>query len=516
MNRFKQALVGVALFGTLSSPIWAADLTIAVATEPRSLHPLAQALNSNHELAKHVFNSLIEPDAKFGPTPGLAESWSPTDDPLIWEFKLRKGVNFHNGTPFTAKDVAFTYELVPNVPNSPSTYKRRTKKIAKVVVVDDHTVHIHTKTPYPLLPRSLSAVPIVSHTVGLETDPSEFNNGRMLYGTGPYKFVEFVAGDHITYTANKGYWGGSPKWDNVTIRWITSGPARVAALLSGDVDMIASVPTTDVPNLDENSDINVSCDQTARIMYWSLDVSREYADHITAKDGSKIKNPLRDLRVRQAFNIAIDRDAIVDEVMTGLAVPANQITGEGFGGHNPNIPMPEHDIGKAKALMAEAGYGDGFKLTIHATNDRYINDDKQAQAIGQMLSRIGVDVEVVTQPVSGYYGKLRKHEMTMALIGWAAMTGEASSVIGPALRKGVRNNYGRWENPEFNQLIEGALGTVDMEKYDRLLKESVAVAMADVPIIPTHYQVACWASRKGLEFTPRADESTLAEYVNKK
>lgn len=516
MNRFKQAVVGVALFGTLSSPIWAADLTIAVATEPRSLHPLAQALNSNHELAKHVFNSLIEPDEKFGPTPGLAESWSPTDDPLIWEFKLRKGVKFHNDTPFTAKDVAFSYELVPNVPNSPSTYKRRTKKIAKVVVVDDHTIHIHTKTPYPLLPRSLSAVPIVSHTVGLETDPSEFNNGKMLYGTGPYKFVEFVAGDHITYTANKDYWGGTPKWDNVTIRWITSGPARVAALLSGDVDMIASVPTTDVANLDENSDINVSCDQTARIMYWSLDVSREYADHITAKDGSKIKNPLRDLRVRQAFNIAIDRDAIVDEVMTGLAVPANQITGEGFGGHNPNIPMPEHDIEKAKALMAEAGYGDGFKLTIHATNDRYINDDKQAQAIGQMLSRIGVDVEVVTQPVSGYYGKLRKHEMTMALIGWAAMTGEASSVLGPALREGVRNNYGRWENSEFNRLIEGALGTVDMEKYDRLLKESVAVAMADVPIIPTHYQVACWASRTGLEFTPRADESTLAEYVNTK
>lgn len=514
MNRFKKVLAGVALSSALSSPIWAADLKIAVATEPRSLHPLAQALNSNHELAKHVFNSLIEPDEKFGPTPGLAESWTPTDDPLIWEFKLRKGVKFHNGTPFTAKDVAFTYELVPNVPNSPSTYKRRTKKIDKVVVVDDHTVHIHTKTPYPLLPRSLSAVPIVSHTVGLETDPSEFNNGRMLYGTGPYKFVEFVAGDHITYTANKGYWGGPPKWDNVTIRWITSGPARVAALLSGDVDMIASVPTTDVDNLDENPDINVSCDQTARIMYWSLDVSREYADHITAKDGSTIKNPLRDLRVRQAFNIAIDRDAIVEEVMTGLAVPANQITGEGFGGHNPDIPMPEHDIGKAKALMAEAGYGDGFKLTIHATNDRYINDDKQAQAIGQMLSRIGVDVEVVTQPVSGYYGKLRKHEMTMALIGWAAMTGEASSVIGPALRKGVRNNYGRWENPEFNRLIEGALGTVDMEKYDRLLKESVAVAMADVPIIPTHYQVACWASRKGLEFTPRADESTLAEYVN--
>ena len=212
--------------------------------------------------------------------------------------------------------------------------------------------------------------------------------------------------------------------------------------------------------------------------------------------------------------MAIDRDAIVDEVMTGLAVPANQIAGDGFGGHNPDIPMPEYDVERAKALLAEAGYGDGFKLTIHATNDRYINDAKQAQAIGQMLSRIGVDVEVVTQPVSGYYGQLRKHEMTMALIGWASATGEASAILRPALSHGVRNNYGRWEHPKFNELIEGALSTVDMEEYDRLLKEAVAVAMADVPIIPTHYQVACWAARKGLGYTPRADESTLAEYLN--
>jgi len=133
-----------------------------------------------------------------------------------------------------------------------------------------------------------------------------------------------------------------------------------------------------------------------------------------------------------------------------------------------------------------------------------------------MLSRIGIDVEVVTQPVSGYYGKLRKHEMTMALIGWASATGEASSILRPALSKGVRNNYGRWEHPKFNELIEGALSTVDMEKYDRLLQEATAVAMADVPIIPTHFQVACWAARKGLEYTPRADESTLAEYLNTK
>ncbi|MFT7533722.1 MAG: peptide/nickel transport system substrate-binding protein, partial [Gammaproteobacteria bacterium] len=299
--------------------------------------------------------------------------------------------------------------------------------------------------------------------------------------------------------------------DNVTVRWIKSGPARVAALLTGDVDLIASVPTTDVEQLENNPDISMSCDQTSRLMYWSLDVSKEHADHITAKDGSPIKNPFRDLRVRQALNVAIDRNAIVDDVMSGLAVPANQISGEGFGGFNADIPVPEYDVDRAKALLAEAGYADGFKLTLHATNNRYINDAKQAQAIAQMLTRIGIDVEVVTQPVSGYYGKLREHEMSMALIGWSSATGEASAILAPALSHGVRNNYGQWEHVEFNQLIEGALSTSDLAEYDRLLQEATAVAMADLPIIPSHFQVACWASKKGLHYIHRADEATLAE-----
>ena len=492
-------------------PALADEVVIAVATEPTSLDPLFQALGSNHELAKHAFNSIIEPGPKYELVPGLAESWGPTDDPLVWEFKLRKDVKFHNGEPFTARDVAFTYERTPNVPNAPSTYKRRTAKVAGTTVVDDHTLRVRTKTPYPLLPNSLAAVPIVSHTIGMDAEPTEFNDGSKLHGTGPYRFVEFVAGDHVTYVANEDYWGGKPKWDKVTIRWIKSGPARVAALLSGDVDAIASVPTTDVDKLDADPNINVSCDQSTRVIYWSLDVHRESAEHITAKDGSPIPNPLADRRVRQAFNMALDRNVIVDEVMGGLAVPANQIAGEGFGGHNPDIPMPDHDIEAAKALLAEAGYPDGFNLTIHATNDRYVNDAKLAQAVAQLLSRIGVDVTVETMPVAVYYGKARKHEFTMAQIGWSSATGESSAIMNPALSSGVRNNYGRWENERFNELMQGALSTVDHAEYESKLLEATAVAMEDLPIIPTHFQVVCWATRKGLAYEPRADEYTQAE-----
>jgi peptide/nickel transport system substrate-binding protein len=172
-------------------------------------------------------------------------------------------------------------------------------------------------------------------------------------------------------------------------------------------------------------------------------------------------------------------------------------------------------VEKAKALMAAAGYGDGFKLTIHATNNRYVNDAKLAQAVAQMLARIGVDVTVETMPVAVYYGKARKHEFTMAQIGWASATGEAPAILQPALAKGVRNNYGRWEHPKFNELLEAALSTVGFNTYDGKLKEATAMAMAELPIIPTHFQVVCWAGRKGLRYVARADEYTLAESVIK-
>jgi peptide/nickel transport system substrate-binding protein len=513
MNRTLRLGMATMAAALMAGPVLAEELVIAVATAPSSMDPLYQALGSNHELALHAFDTLLTTSPKMEVGAGLAESWRPTDDPLVWEFKLRQDVKFHNGTPFTAHDVVFTYERVPNVPNAPSTYKRRTAKVVKAVAVDDHTVQVHTKTPFPLLPRALMAVPIVSREIGIDADPTEFNDGSKTYGTGPYKFVAFVPGDRTTYVANSDYWGAKPTWDKVTFREIKSNPARVAALLSGEVDVIASVPPTDYERLEADPNINVSCTASTRVLYWSLDVFREQADHITAKDGSPIQNPLRDLRVRQAFNLAIDRNIIVDEVMRGLAIPANQIVGEDFGGFSPDIPMPEPDLEKAKQLMVDAGYGDGFKLTIHATNNRYVNDARLAQGVAQMLSRIGVDVTVVTMPVAVYYGKARKHEFTMAQIGFSTATGESSAIMLPALGDGQRNNYGRWANAKFNELLSGALSTVDDAEYDRLLKEATVVAMKDLPIIPTHYQVACWASRKGLKVIPRADEYTLAKSV---
>lgn len=507
-TRILQALAAACL--CVSSAAMAAELSIAVATEPTSLDPHFQALGSNHELAMHVYETLASMDAHMQIEPALATSWKSVDD-TTWEFKLREGVKFHDGTPFTAKDVAFSIERAPKVPNAPATYRRRVTHVAEAVAVDEHTVRITTKNPFPLLPNYLAGLPIISHKTGMETEPTAFNDGTMANGTGPYRFVEFTRGDHISFAANDNWWKGKPRWEKVTVRWITSGPARTAALLSGDVDVIASVPPTDVANLEQDPNFNVSATASSRVIYWSLDVSREQAEHISGKDGSAIDNPLRDVRVRRALSLAIDRNSIVDQVMEGLAVPAYQIVAEGFGGYDPGIEVPDHDPEAARRLLAEAGYADGFKLTLHSTNDRYVNDAKLAQAVAQMLSRVGVDMTVETMPVSVYYGKARKHEFTMAQIGWSTASGESSAILAPALLEGTRNNYGRWVHADFNTNMSGALATVDLGEYEARLKRAQHIVAEEVPIIPTHFQVAVWASRKGIEYEARADESSLAE-----
>ena len=488
----------------------AAELTMAVATAPTSLDPHFQALGSNHELALHVYDTLASMDAHMQIAPALALSWSATGA-KTWEFKLRKGVKFHNGTPFTAADVVFSIKRAPKVPNAPSTYRRRVSHVADATVVDDHTVKITTKNPFPLLPNYLAGLPIISQTTGMDAEPASFNDGSKAYGTGPYKLVSFKRGDRIVFTANDNWWGGKPRWDKVTVRWITSAPARTAALLAGDVDVIASVPPTDVAKLEADANFTVAATASSRLIYWSLDVSREQAEHISAKDGSPIPNPLRDVRARRAISMAIDRNALVDEVMEGLAVPASQIVSAGFGGHDPSIEVPDYDPEGAKKLLAEAGYPNGFKLTLHATNDRYVNDAKLAQALAQMFSRVGLEVTVETMPVSVFYGKARKHEFTMAQIGWSTASGEASAILAPALSEGKRNNYGRWVNAEFNKNMSGALATVDLEIYQQRLLRAQRIVADELPIIPTHFQVAVWASRKGIQYEARADESSLAE-----
>jgi peptide/nickel transport system substrate-binding protein len=524
MRLFKAAAAAAALGVTvLASPLGAAELKVGLAAPPSAIDPHFHNLSPNNSLLSHIFDRLVHQDPSQALIPGLAESWKAVNE-TTWEFKLRKGVKFHDGSAFTADDVLCSFKRAPNVPNSPSSFGLYLKgKTAEKV--DDHTVLIKTATPQPLVPNDLSTIYIVSKSAGCEAKTEDYNAGKAAIGTGPLKFGEYVPGDRVVMTANEGYWGGKPAWDKVTFRPIASAPARVAAILAGDVDVIEDVPTADIANLSKDARVSLAQTVSNRVIYFHLDHFRETSPFITGKDGSAIKNPLRDLRVRQAISKAINRDAIVERVMEGSAIPAGQLLAEKFFGVSKKLKPEKYDVEGAKKLMKEAGFEGGFKMKIHSPSGRYTNDAKIAEVVAQMLTRIGIDTSLETMPPAVFFrrastgGPDNTPEFSFILVGWGSGTGEASSPLRSLLytvdaSKGTgAANRGRYSNPEVDKLIDAALVSVDDEKRADLLAKASEAAVGDLGVIPSHYQLNVWATRKGLKIVPRADEYTIVTGV---
>lgn len=525
LNKTLHAAMLAAAMSLPASALMAADLKVGMNAEPSAIDPHYHNLGPNNAMAQNIFNRLIEQDDKQRLLPGLATSWKAIDD-LTWEFKLRKGVKFHDGTPFMADDVIFTMDRAVNVPNSPASFVTYIKgKTASKI--DDYTVHFTTERPYPLMPQDISNVPIVSKKHGMGATTADYNSGKAAIGTGPFKFVKWIPGDVIQLTKNPDYWGDKTEWDNVTIKPIKSGPGRVAALLAGDVDFIDDVPPTDISRLKKEANIQLSQGISNRVIYLHMDQFREDSPFITANDGSKIKNPLLDNRVRRAISKAINRELIVDRVMEGVAVPAGQLLPEGFFGVSPNMQPEKYDPAGAKKLLAEAGLPDGFKMTIHGPNDRYINDAKIAEAIAQMLTAIGIKTTPITMPKAVYFKRASRGgpdsspEFSFMLVGWGSGTGEASSPLKSLLHTYDKSkgfgaaNRGRHSNVEADKLIEEALATVDDKKRSDLLIKATELAVGKrLGIIPLHYQVNTWAARKGIVYKARTDERTTLHLVS--
>ena len=510
------AVAGLALAAATTAPALADDLTIGLATEITAVDPHFHNLGPNNAFGYHVFDRLINQGPNQELNPGLATSWEPLDD-TTWEFRLREGVTFHDGAPFTAADVRCTIERAPNVPNSPSSFGIYTNQITEVEVVDDHTLRLHTAEPYPLMASEISTIAVVG--CAHKDAPTEaFNSGEAAVGTGPYRFVEWVPGDRVVLEANPDYWDGAPRWERVTFKPLTSGPARVAALLAGDVDVIEEVPTTDVERLRGEDRIALSSGISNRVIYLHLDSDRDESPFVRTKDGGRplVPNPLRDRRVREALSKAINREAIVDRVMAGLAIPAGQLLPEGFFGTVPDLGPDPFDPEGARELLAGAGHPDGFRLTLHTPNNRYINDEQISQAVAQMLTRVGIQTDVQAMPSSVFFSRGSNLEFSLMLVGWGAGSGEASSPLKSLLAtydkdKGMgASNRGRYSNPEMDRLLEEALRTVDDPKREKLLQDATRLAMEDYGIIPLHFQVNTWGTRKGLKYAPRTDEYTLA------
>jgi len=525
---FRKQFTAVMIAATMSltaTASMAASLKVGMNAEPSAIDPHYHNLGPNNAMAQNIFSRLIEQDEKQRLNPGLATSWKAVDD-LTWEFKLRKGVKFHDGSPFSADDVIFTFKRAPNVPNSPSSFGTYIKG-KTAVKIDDFTVQFKTAKPFPLMPQDVSNVSIISKKAAEGATTADFNSGKAAIGTGPFKFVKWVPGDVLQLAKNPDYWGGPTEWDTVTIKTIKSGPGRVAALLAGDVDFIDNVPPTDIARLKKESNIQLSQGISNRVIYLHMDQFREDSPFITAKDGSKIKNPLLDVRVRRAISKAINRDLIVDRVMEGVAVAAGQLLPEGFFAVSPNMKPEKYDPAGAKKLLAEAGYPNGFKMTIHGPNDRYINDAKIAEAIAQMLSAVGIATTPVTMPKAVYFkrasrgGANKMPEFSFILVGWGAGTGEPSSPLKSLLHTYDKSqgfgasNRGRHSDAATDKLIEDALATVDDKKRSDLLIKATELAVGQrLGIIPLHYQVNTWAARKGISYKARTDERTVLNLVS--
>lgn len=510
------AALAVSLALTFSPPAAAADISIALGADVTSIDPHFHNLTPNNNVCGHIFETMVTKDPQGKLKPALAESWRAVDD-LTWEFKLRRGVKFHDGSDFTAADVAFSLDRVPNVPNSPSPFTTYSKQITEKIIVDPYTIRLKTASPYPLMPNDMGTIMIVSSKAAKGAGTEDFNSGKAAIGTGPLKFVRWRKGDRIELARHDAYWGPKSPWERVTFRIITSDPTRVAALLAGDVRAIENVPTADLVRVSKHPDLSVFRIVSHRVMYLHLDSSRDKSPFVTDKAGKPLdRNPLKDVHVRRAISKAINRQALVERVMEGAAVATGQLMPEGMFGYSPALKPEAYDLQGAKRLLAEAGYPDGFGLTLHAPNDRYVNDEQVAQAVAQMLTRAGIVTKVDAMPSAVYFSRANKLDFSFILVGWGSDTAEASSPLKALLatfnkEKGMgQANRGRYSNPRVDAALGQALATVDDAKREKLLQQATELAMADVGIIPLYHQENLWATRKGVTYTPRADERTLA------
>ena len=509
----------------------AQELKVGLSAEPSAMDPHFHNLTPNNSLTKHMFDRLVDQDENQLHKPMLAVSWRTLSD-TTWEFKLRPNVKFTDGADFTANDAIYTVCRAPRVENSPSSFGISTRPITGMEAPDPLTLIIKTDSPYPLLPNELASIGILSakangagqvvfdrqecKNAGTYPKTEAFNAGSAAIGTGPYKLVRFTKGDRIMLERNESYWGDKPRWQRITFRAISSAGPRVAALLSGDVDLIENVPIQDQERIKANANFKVVQGLSNRVIYLHFNYVDDKAPGVEGTDG---KNPFRDRRVREAISKAIDRDAIVARIMGGVAVAAGELLPHPMFGTNKDAKAPKPDPEGARKLLAEAGYPNGFTLVLGTPNDRYINDAMISQAVAQMLTRVGFKVSLDAMTASQFFAKRSKREFGFWLAGWGAGTGEMSSPIKslaatPNKDKGTGpSNSGGYSNPKVDALLDKALATVDDEGRASLLAEASRVAMADYGVIPLHFEMTTWAFRKDLTYVPRADQMTQAQLV---
>ena len=502
-------------------PAWAADVTIGRATEQNSLDPLFSDLGNDVSTAENMFDSLIRFDAKLQIQPALAVSWKLLD-PLTWEIALRQGVKFHDGTNFTAADVAYSLKRARNVPNSPGPLSSFVRSVKATEIVGSHTIRIHTDTPTPLLMDMIGRVFMIPAALGPQVATDDFNAGRAMIGTGAYRFKTLLPGDRVVMEANPAHWDHEPEFGTVTLRFLANPAARSAALLSGAVDIIEQIPPSDIGVFQNRPDVTMFSVVSTRVVYLAMDQGRDDSPFITDKEGKPLGvNPLKDRRVRLALSKMINRAAITERVLAGAGEPSGQIVPEGMGGYDPSLKPMALDPEGARKLLAEAGYPDGFGVTIHGSNNRFPADSQLTQALGQMLTRGGLKVNAIeVMPYNVYAPSATQRKFSLFHFSYGS--GGSSSLNGltgvlatfDAAAGTGSLNRARYSNQQFDAVLGLAAAEFDEPKRNKLLAEATRVAIEDGGILPLYWQKLFWAARQGYAIEPDRGEATSTHFVH--
>jgi len=480
-----------------AGPVEAKTLRMAYDADPVSLDPHEQLSGGTLQFSHMTFDPLVRFTKDLEFEPRLAESWEQIDDTTM-RFHLREGVTFHSGNTFTAEDVVFTVERLKQSPD----FKGLFAPFEAVKAVDDYTVDLITREPYPLV--LTMATYIFPMDKAFYTGPDEDGEPKDAIvkhgstfasthasGTGPFEVRAREQGVRLEFERFADYWDtGSPgNVSEIIFTPIKEAPTRVASLLSGGVDFIAPVPPTDLERLGKDENVNLVTMPGTRIITFQMNQERVEA--------------FQDVRVRQAIVHAINNDGIVEKIMKGFATAAAQQSAEGQAGHVPDLE-PRYDLEAAKALMKEAGYEDGFSISMMAPNNRYVNDAKIAEAVAGMLSKINIKVDLTTMPKAQYWPEFDERSADMMMIGWHPDTEDSANyteflLMTPDPESGYgQYNSGNYSNPRVDELIIQAQSMVDLEARSKVLQEVEQSLYDDAAFVPLHWQNLAWAARTGV------------------
>ena len=465
-------------------------------------------------------------DEHLRPMPGLAESWRAID-PLTWEFTLRPGVRFHDGSPLTPADVAFSI-LRAKAATGIRTYAAAVRNVVSVEPTGERTLVLRTRAPTPLQPAYLVSVAIVSAKAAADANLADWNGGRAAVGTGPYKWIRWRPSQDVLLERNDDYWGPKEPWERVVFRYIPNDSARVAALLAGDVDVADTLPAELYERIQASDKVKLITVDSVFTNYLYLDSLSASTPNATGADGKMLdKNPIGDVRVRRAMDHALNRQALAERAMQGGATAGGQIAAPGLLGHVPGLEPAKYDPALAKKLLAEAGYPQGFNLALSCTNDRFAGDSRTCQAVAQMLNAIGIKPAVDALPMSVYarrwatIGPTGSSDFTATISMFGSTSGLASEgmntiVHSADLERGLGASNRRFvSDPVMDAKLEQIDQTFDDAERERLTQAAVRYAMDQRLVLPLFFVKASWGVRKDLTLSARADQYTMAMTVRR-